>query len=420
VPQNDGNGEAISSALALDDELPFLTLQSEAISRAFTIINLLPPPPPQGEAISRAFTVINLLPPPTPQGEAISRAFTVVNQLPPPLPQGEAISRAFTVLNVGPPLCGDGLVTGMEECDDGDTVGGDGCSATCMQEPGWMCTGEPSICTPICDPPCLNGGTCQPLNTCNCLPGWTGPQCQNPDCNDNSIEDASDIGSGSADANNNGIPDECEPGACCAPDGSCSETAQSECPSAWSVGNDCDPNPCAFLTAVEVLGCRYFSVTPNPSADPDVLMALRVQRQDLPCPVKYVALDSGVGRLVDIPEYLPANQWGTVIVADRETVPSATFTIQTQTEDGLSDPVSLTLRKWGDVVSPFGGPTQPNFGDISAIVDCFRGLPSAAPLGACDLQPIVPDSTADFADISKGVDAFRGLPYPFTPAGQCP
>ncbi|MCC6621730.1 MAG: hypothetical protein IT385_10775, partial [Deltaproteobacteria bacterium] len=43
-------------------------------------------------------------------------------------------------------VCGDGLVTIGETCDDG---GADdpGCAATCLTEDGWSCEGEPSICT---------------------------------------------------------------------------------------------------------------------------------------------------------------------------------------------------------------------------------------------------------------------------------
>ncbi|MGI9019268.1 MAG: hypothetical protein ACR2G3_00975 [Solirubrobacterales bacterium] len=29
------------------------------------------------------------------------------------------------------------------------TLSGDGCSATCQIEPGYACTGSPSVCTPI-------------------------------------------------------------------------------------------------------------------------------------------------------------------------------------------------------------------------------------------------------------------------------
>ena len=44
-------------------------------------------------------------------------------------------------------LCGDGWVQGLEECDDGNARGGDGCGADCLVEDGWECTGrEASRC----------------------------------------------------------------------------------------------------------------------------------------------------------------------------------------------------------------------------------------------------------------------------------
>ncbi|MEI8254254.1 MAG: DVUA0089 family protein [Deltaproteobacteria bacterium] len=46
--------------------------------------------------------------------------------------------------------CGDGVAAGTEGCDDGNTTASDGCSATCVIEPGWACTGAPSICTGNC------------------------------------------------------------------------------------------------------------------------------------------------------------------------------------------------------------------------------------------------------------------------------
>ncbi len=36
-------------------------------------------------------------------------------------------------------VCGDGKVQGNEQCDDGNTVSGDGCSSTCQVEHGWQC-----------------------------------------------------------------------------------------------------------------------------------------------------------------------------------------------------------------------------------------------------------------------------------------
>jgi cysteine-rich repeat protein len=59
-----------------------------------------------------------------------------------------AATVSITVLNVA--VCGDGLVETPEECDDDLTADGDGCSATCTEEPGWDCTGQPSTCATIC------------------------------------------------------------------------------------------------------------------------------------------------------------------------------------------------------------------------------------------------------------------------------
>jgi cysteine-rich repeat protein len=45
-------------------------------------------------------------------------------------------------------LCGDGLITGSETCDDGNTMSGDGCADNCRVESGFTCMGQPSVCTP--------------------------------------------------------------------------------------------------------------------------------------------------------------------------------------------------------------------------------------------------------------------------------
>src|SRR5690606_4693628 len=57
--------------------------------------------------------------------------------------------------------CGDGIVAGDEQCDDGNTLDGDGCSASCLLElpapnerDGWMCP-EPG--QPCVRPTCGNG-----------------------------------------------------------------------------------------------------------------------------------------------------------------------------------------------------------------------------------------------------------------------
>jgi cysteine-rich repeat protein len=43
--------------------------------------------------------------------------------------------------------CGDGIVNGNERCDDKNIGSGDGCSASCKRETGWVCSGEPSVCS---------------------------------------------------------------------------------------------------------------------------------------------------------------------------------------------------------------------------------------------------------------------------------
>lgn len=89
------------------------------------------------------------------------------------------ICRCNTPVPVVPvDVCGDGAVTGAETCDDGNTIAGDGCSATCMQEPGYNCTGAPSTCASICGDGILISGAevCDDGNTVagdGCSPSCT-------------------------------------------------------------------------------------------------------------------------------------------------------------------------------------------------------------------------------------------------------
>lgn len=51
-------------------------------------------------------------------------------------------------------VCGNGVVEGLEECDDGDLADGDGCSSECRVEEGWECTkASPSVCWRTGDKP---------------------------------------------------------------------------------------------------------------------------------------------------------------------------------------------------------------------------------------------------------------------------
>ncbi len=46
-----------------------------------------------------------------------------------------------------PPVCGNGSVENGEQCDDGNTASGDGCSATCQLESGFTCPTPGMPCT---------------------------------------------------------------------------------------------------------------------------------------------------------------------------------------------------------------------------------------------------------------------------------
>ncbi len=106
--------------------------------------------------------------------------------------------------------CGNGNKHFNEDCDDGAFVDGDGCSSTCAIEPGWSCTGNPSVCTFGCGDGMRSGAEgcddgnraagdgCSP--TCTVEPGWSctgeGPgsctSAGDPDTDGDGVPDASD------------------------------------------------------------------------------------------------------------------------------------------------------------------------------------------------------------------------------------
>ncbi len=102
---------------------------------------------------------------------------------------GPASSTASsTATSSSVPACGNGNVQPLlgEQCDDGGTIGGNGCSSTCMMENNCSCWGEPSMCqcggsfsgnpTPSC-----GNGNVQPSQSEQCDDGNTvnGDGCNN-------------------------------------------------------------------------------------------------------------------------------------------------------------------------------------------------------------------------------------------------
>lgn len=68
---------------------------------------------------------------------------TTSTTLAPPTTLGPTTSTTLAV-------CGDGAISGLEECDDLNTSDNDGCDSFCNLEIGWDCPGEPSVCSTIC------------------------------------------------------------------------------------------------------------------------------------------------------------------------------------------------------------------------------------------------------------------------------
>eukprot|EP00736_Rhodelphis_marinus_P005168 Rmarinus@m.18732 len=87
-----------------------------------------------------------------------------------------AVDRCRLVLNEGYNLtgCPDGVVTGMEQCDDGNAISGDGCSSYCFVEDGYDCFPDDngtSICWQ-CEKECFLDGR----NACD-FPGGPCGDC---------------------------------------------------------------------------------------------------------------------------------------------------------------------------------------------------------------------------------------------------
>ena len=58
--------------------------------------------------------------------------------------------RGDSVVPIGP-SCGDGILTAVEQCDDGNTVSGDGCSSTCQFEECVPVRNCKDDCNTVCD-----------------------------------------------------------------------------------------------------------------------------------------------------------------------------------------------------------------------------------------------------------------------------
>lgn len=207
-----------------------------------------------------------------------------------------------------------------------------------------------------------------------------------------------------------------------------------------SFGNPCS-SPAACDDSSRTCGClspvvspaggRYLAIQPQPSGA-DIPISLRFTPLCSLGVAKYLGAPAGgfnVAFAVDDPTdaaWLTPAQWGdTVYVSGFDIVPGMQYRLEADCGlpqlPALSAPAFVTTHRWGDVVSRTFPPGEPDliidFSDISALVDGFKGVPSAQPLYRLDLYGCLPNQIIDFIDIAAGVDAFKGASYQ---SSHCP
>ncbi len=131
--------------------------------------------------------------------------------------------------------------------------------------------------------------------------------------------------------------------------------------------------------------------------------------------------------------------WSTVgllHVTGPEIVPSSIYEVRaildacdSGVEASFSSAMTLATTRWADIEAPFNPPsanTQPDLGDVSALVNKFKNV-AGAPIKARALLAggdasgnIDLSNNISFAHISACVDAFKGAAYPHTGPEACP
>jgi hypothetical protein len=146
----------------------------------------------------------------------------------------------LTMHLVDPAACGDGVLQAhYEECDDGRTDDGDGCSALCLVEEGWTCDlGSPSSCARCGDGECGGGE-----DLCNCPGDCATATCGDGNCCDRGGENGcscpEDCGAGT-----------CGDSVCCLYAGESTCTCQQDC------GQEtCGNGTCCQDTGETAAGC---------------------------------------------------------------------------------------------------------------------------------------------------------------------
>jgi len=164
-------------------------------------------------------------------------------------------------------------------------------------------------------------------------------------------------------------------------------------------------------------------------ADPTEISIRLIANGGPPICDRYVDFDNnanlaaqGVARLVSAEVFRAPADWGTIHVRGVEVVPLASYTILVKCNfsptPSLAPAVNFTMKKWGDCVGAFdGNEWSPPDGivtisDAVAVLDAFRGLPSAPPKYQVDMHPDKADYVIDILDIVSALNGFQGKPAP--------
>ena len=123
-----------------------------------------------------------------------------------------------------------------------------------------------------------------------------------------------------------------------------------------------------------------------------------------------MSIETADGTLVGETErvFMLNDDWGTILVQDRDVVPSTTYEIRAACGEFLSDPGSTSTRVWGDV----DGNGSADAVDLQIVIDSVKSLSVSVPIEAMDLYPRVPDNLINSLDLTLVVDAVKSLPFP--------
>jgi hypothetical protein len=129
------------------------------------------------------------------------------------------------------------------------------------------------------------------------------------------------------------------------------------------------------------------------------------------------------------PFFMDWSSVGLLHVYGRSIVPSSTYNVSTfacsfSVAGGPIDSLTVTTRAWGDLVPPYVGesPIQPDFQDITSMVQAFLDSPTSPGKARAQLNGDVPDPALaiSFLDITDAVQAFLSQPFPYSGPLACP